>query len=149
MTDRNAYMRDYMRARRQKGKAVAVNAEAVNCVNTELTEDRLRAIVREELDRALKPLRELLTQLTVSSVNTPPDKALPEPEGVRNYWKPDPTKPREQRCQGTNQDGARCSRQGKAIVLTSDSSGRPAEFVSCERHQAAFKPHASLFTETP
>ena len=54
MTDRTIYMRNYMKVRRQRAKAVnSVNAEAGNSVNGELTEERLRAILREELHRAL------------------------------------------------------------------------------------------------
>ena len=70
MADRSAYMRDYMRERRRKARAEA-NEKSVNFANGTLTEERLRAIIREEFDRALEPVRKLLTKLTVSSVSQP------------------------------------------------------------------------------
>ena len=70
MADRTSYMRDYMKARRQRFKEKA-NKDSVNTANEPaLTEERIRAIIREEIGRAMAPWQELLTQLTVNSVNT-------------------------------------------------------------------------------
>ena len=93
MTDRTNYMRDYMRQRRAKAKAeAAASGPAIANPALALTEDRLRAIVREEIKWALEPVRQALTGLTVSGVSAPtepeavpteadePDHAHPEPE---------------------------------------------------------------------
>lgn len=64
MSDRTEYMRKYMRERRKKAKDVAANQKEVS---TELPEDRLRAIIREEMERAVAPIMDMLTKLTVSN----------------------------------------------------------------------------------
>ncbi|CAK0767823.1 hypothetical protein CCP3SC15_3720003 [Gammaproteobacteria bacterium] len=66
--DRKTYMREYMRNRRKQARERLAAATVVNA-NQALTEDRYRAIVREEIEQALGPLRELLTGLAVDTVN--------------------------------------------------------------------------------
>jgi hypothetical protein len=85
MGDRKAYMAEYMRQRRAKSSEGKVNEHGVNRVNAELTEERLRAIVREEIERAVAPLLELLTGLTVNEVSKPAGANInswPEPRTV-------------------------------------------------------------------
>lgn len=145
MTDRNAYMRDYMRAKRQKAraaKAASGNADTVNSVNTGLTEERIRAVIREELAGALKPLMELLTQLTVNTVNSRP---VPETSGKPlDYRRPDLKQSADPRCQAANRDGSRCKSATQFVIRASDAQGRPAEFGTCPRHRANFHPHPSV-----
>lgn len=69
MSDRKDYMREYMRNRRQRAKAETANAH-VNKANGEFTGEHLRAIVREEIGRAIGPMMDLLTKLMVSGVNS-------------------------------------------------------------------------------
>jgi hypothetical protein len=139
-TDRKAYMREYMRNRRKQAKAVDVN----NPANRGLTEERLRAIVREEIEQAIGPLRELLTRLTVNRVNTPTEPAEVNPADPVPYWKPAPDQPRDPRCQAANLDGSRCKAKGEVLVKARDIHGRLGEFDACKRHQDTFKPHPGV-----
>jgi hypothetical protein len=71
MTDRKAYMREYMRRRR----ASIANKEGVNIANgvnvntyMQFTE-HLREVIRQEVEQAIQPLLVQLTKLTVNSVS--------------------------------------------------------------------------------
>jgi hypothetical protein len=83
MTDRKAYMREYMRRRR----ASIANKEGVNIANgvnvntyMQFTE-HLREVIRQEVEQAIQPLLVQLTKLTVNSVSNgiPPAAAAQAP----------------------------------------------------------------------
>jgi hypothetical protein len=65
MTDRKAYMRDYMQRRR----AGIANKEDVNSAYIPFTITSLRAVIRQEVEEAIHPLLAQLTKLTVNSVS--------------------------------------------------------------------------------
>jgi hypothetical protein len=65
MTDRKAYMRNYMRRRR----AGIANKEDVNSAYIPFTITSLREVIRQEVEQAIHPLLVQLTKLTVNSVS--------------------------------------------------------------------------------
>jgi hypothetical protein len=65
MTDRKAYMRDYMKRRR----AGIANKEDVNSAYIPFTITSLREVIRQEVEQAIHPLLVQLTKLTVNSVS--------------------------------------------------------------------------------
>jgi hypothetical protein len=77
MTDRKAYMRDYMKRRR----AGIANKEDVNSAYIPLTITSLREVIRQEVEQAIQPLLVQLTKLTVNSVSNgiPPAAAAQVP----------------------------------------------------------------------
>jgi hypothetical protein len=86
MTDRKAYMREYMRRRR----ASIANKEGVNIANgvnvntyMQFTE-HLREVIRQEVEQAIQPLLVQLTKLTVNSVSNgiPPPRPLKFPPSI-------------------------------------------------------------------
>lgn len=156
MADRTDYMREYMRKRREKSKTEACK-QKVSIPAVQLTEERLRAIIREEIERAMEPIRELLTELTVSSVNDVVKQADPltgvdvntvstsaEPS---SYWRPNPDLPADPRCQAKNRNGKRCKEKTAAVIRAPYAQGRMAEFGACHRHQADFLPHPGVLNQ--
>ena len=65
MTDRKAYMREYMRRRRMS----SANSADVNGAHIPVTITSLREVIRQELEQAIHPLLAQLTKLTVNSVS--------------------------------------------------------------------------------
>jgi hypothetical protein len=65
MSDRKAYMRDYMKRRR----AGIANKEDVNSAYIPFTITSLREVIRQEVEQAIHPLLVQLTKLMVNSVS--------------------------------------------------------------------------------
>lgn len=98
MANRAEYMKQYMQRRRQQARAAQQDVKPAGAMpvpqpDTGADDDRLRAIIREEVSQALAPVVEALralaglTALTVNTVSTqelpsfgPEPIAAPEPE---------------------------------------------------------------------
>lgn len=164
MADRGEYMRDYMRAwRKRKAKERSEGRSGGG-----LSEDRLRAIIREELALALRPFVSSAT--TTRSTSSGPPLAPPattatgqrgvtaKKANVNNvnsaaavdpipYRRPNPDEPSDPRCQAKNRDGSRCRAKGEVVAIALDNLGRRGEFSSCRRHgdgSLDFHPHPSV-----
>jgi hypothetical protein len=130
--DRKAYMREYMRARRKSAKAEAGVGDNTKANVSELTDDALRRVIREEIEAALAPLLERLAQLMPESAASG--------ETIQ-YW-------RGGRCQSeATRGGRQCLHAGDVVVRALDHRGGLGEFIACKAHAANFVPHLSVLTQ--
>jgi hypothetical protein len=119
---------------------------------------------RRIIERALSPSNtESTTPVPVTSptnaeARTVPAPPKPEPSPTNEiipYWKPDPSKPRDPRCQARNRDGYRCKSQGEILLRVRDAKGRIGEFNACKLHDkqhrrgSEFIPHRSVLDLLP
>jgi hypothetical protein len=65
------------------------------------------------------------------------------------YWKPDPLKPSDPRCQAQNRDGQRCRARTAVLVRARNGQGQLGEFCACKRHQSEFRPHPGVLVNPP